>query len=171
MNEDDKSNKDHDYQEFSKGVDMFVKFFKEIYGNLYESLKLSQDYLKVLVPSNTATILILIAFMDRVFRASRYKYVLLASFLCFGVSLLSALRTMRLIEAFYGLVSSAHMDTLVLMASGSVGIKERKEHLETIKKNVEETAAKEKFWGAAANYLFFGGFVVLIIFVVMSFVS
>jgi len=149
-------------------LDSYIKFFRELYGNIYEFFKLSQDYLKVLVPLNTATILILIAFLDKMFSSSKFKYMLLASFICFGISLLSALRTMIIIGDLYMLVSSGHMLGLVLIATGAVDLEKRKNDITEIKNGAEKTAKKQKFWYVRANYSYFCGFVVLILFVVIN---
>ena len=149
-------------------LDSYIKFFRELYSNIYEFFKLSQDYLKVLVPLNTATILILIAFLDRIFSSSKFKYMLLISFICFGISLLSALRTMIIISDFYTLVSSSHVLAFVLIATGAVDLEKRKNDIAIIKKAAEKTAKKQKFWYALANYSYFFGFIILIIFVVIN---
>ena len=150
-------------------LDSYIKFFRELYGNIYEFFKLSQDYLKVLVPLNTATILILIAFLDKMFSSSKFKYMLLASFICFGISLLSALRTMIIIGNLYMIVSSGHLLAFILIATGAVDLKKRKNDIATIKKDAEKTTKKQKFWYVLANYSYFCGFVVLIFFIVINF--
>ena len=69
-----------------------------------EFFKQVQDYEKVLISVNSGSILVMIAFLEKLFSSPELKILIPVSFLCFAFSLSAALLMMTFISEYLGMI-------------------------------------------------------------------
>ena len=149
--------------------DNFRDITEGLFKPAYELFKQLQDYLKVLITLNTATILIMVALLEKIFPSPKLRFLIVVSFISFVLSLTASLLMMTSISRFYNFLAELNMSLIDLWLSKDLSnIDAKKTELQ--KKASEISKSKINLYGLG-NYFYLGGVLILIIFVTVNFLS
>lgn len=149
--------------------DDFGRITEGFYKPTYELFKQLQDYLKVLITLNTASILIIIALLEKVFLSPKLKSLLLISFSCFIISLVASLFMMTSISKFYAFLVDLNTALLQFWTSKTTDLKVHEAKKNELQERVKDISAGKLNRYSLANYSYLCGVVVLVIFVAINF--
>ena len=149
--------------------DNFRDITEGLFRPAYELFKQLQDYLKVLITLNTATILIMVALLEKIFPSPKLRFLIVVSFISFVLSLAASLLMMTSISRFYNFLAELNMSLIDLWLSKDLSkIDAKKTELQ--KKASEISKSKINLYGLG-NYFYLGGVLILIIFVAVNFLT
>lgn len=149
--------------------DKINSFIEVLYKPTYELFRQLQDYLKVLITLNTATILIIIAFLEKIFPAPRLKPLIMVSFLCFTASLVASLLFMTIIIRSLAFLVDLNSVLLEMWSLESPDLSVREQKRGELQKKAKEISLSKLNFYTLGNYFYMTGVVLLVIFVVVNF--
>ena len=133
-----------------------------------ELFKQVQDYEKVIISVNSGSILVMIAFLEKLFSFPVCKVLVPVSFLCFACSLSAALLMMTFVTEYLGLI--IEVDCLTRDISLKKLDSEETEKKRTgFDKKCEKLRRKLKIADPISSYSFLLGIAILAVFFVINY--
>jgi len=151
--------------------DNFPDIIERIFRPTYELFKQLQDYLKVLITLNTATILIIVALLEKIFPSPKLPFLILVCFICFVLPRAASLLMMTFLRRFYDFYVDFNrylFDTWLSKSPDLSRIDAERTKLQNKTKEILRSTVNLYCLG---NYSYLRGIIVLIIFVAVNLLS
>lgn len=145
-----------------------IRVIESALDPICEAICNQQEYFKVLLTMNTATLLITITFWEKIVRNPHWKYLILLPLISFAVSLVNSLKEVNLFSAFHMLFVSLKLDALNTVGASDQERQAFTEKLESTKKTVHEALEKIATHRKWAERSYFFGLGLLLVFAVLS---
>jgi hypothetical protein len=140
----------------------------KLYRPIYELFKQLQDYLKVMITLNTATILIILTLLEKIFQFPKVTVLLFISFCCFAASLVASLIMMISITKFYDLLANISPDLIRLWDLDPKDVASWEEGKKELLVKANKVSTGKLNWYSIGNYSFLAGIILLVVFMGMN---
>jgi hypothetical protein len=145
-------------------ADNFSDAISVFYKPVYELFKQMQDYLKVLITLNSATILIIMMLLEKIFRYPKATPLLFISFCCFAASLIASLIVMISLTKFYALLFDISSDLTKIWSSISADFTVQEKTKKELLAKANKVSTGKLNWYSIGNYSYLSGIVLLVLF-------
>lgn len=132
-----------------------------------DSILHQQEYFKILLTLNTATLLITITFWEKIVRAPGWRFLILLPLASFAISLWGSLKEVRLFTAFHMVFVSVKLDFMSVLDAVDPA-KEFEKKLEPNRKTITDATRQISKYQKMAEYSYFIGLGSLLLFGVLS---
>ena len=144
-----------------------IKGMESALGPICDSILHQQEYFKILLTLNTATLLITITFWEKIVRAPGWRFLILLPLASFALSLWGSLKEVRLFSAFHMVFVAIKLDFMNALSTDDPA-KEFEKKLEPNRKTVKDAIKEISKYQKIAEYFYFIGLGSLLIFGVLS---